>query len=149
MEDIDNKISCVYRLYNEYKNGKSKKNKEKIEKLVSVYFDKKVGVCDVLGNINLRLLNIQYNKGYKKGGSSWVTKPRDTSAYTTKGLFWDIPRHASAAVINVASSVYDSGKLLVSALTLPRDFASIVNKPNEPIPSDSKAGKFFNEYMGK
>jgi len=153
MEEIDSKMRCVYRLYNEYKYGKSKKNKKKIKKLVGSYFNKNVDVDDVFSNINLQLLNLRYNKinkkGNKKGGSYWPIKPRDSTAVTNKGEFWDIPRHLTGVAINIGATVVDSIRLTNALFRIPGEFSNIVNKPNEPIPSDSKVGKFFDEYMGK
>ena len=48
-------------------------------------------------------------------------------------------------IVNSGSAIVNGIEAAVSVATLPRDFASIVNKPNEPLPSNTPIKKIIND----
>ncbi len=80
--------------------------------------------------------------------SPWrmVTKPRDTSLYTTSGNFLNIPQHIEAAGVNIFHTALDSWKAGKSIYDMPADMGNIIGKPNEPLPSDTNISKIINNY---
>ena len=142
MNKIEEQIKCIYRLYQEYENGTSKHKKD-IEHMIHKYFND----VDIKKFLFLFQQILFAKRQVKMKGGSWPKVPRDSSAVSKTGTFWDIPKHLSGVVINIGATVVDSGKLLKSALTLPRDFSTILGRPNEPIPSGSSASKFLDQYL--
>ena len=128
-------VDVLNRLNKAYMTGGSRK--KAIDKLFNKKINKK--------NMSFKEF---YNMNIKNGGGSyWPTAPRDTRAITSGTHYlWDVPRHLSGVAINLADTVYQTGKLAVKGYELSTEFAGITDRPNEPIPKGT-FGDGFNKYI--
>jgi len=85
-------------------------------------------------NVKKKLLQ---NK-IKKGGG-----PRENN-FSSSGNFGNMINQLSNMIENGVAGIVDSVNAVYSAVTLPNDMISIVEKPNEPLPSNTPINKTIN-----
>ena len=74
----------------------------------------------------------------QKGGG-----PRENN-FNSSGNFGNMVNQLANMIENGVAGIVDSVNVVYSAVTLPSDMISIVDKPNEPLPSNTPISRAIN-----
>ena len=83
--------------------------------------------------ISINVLNRLKKEVGQKGGSAGLRE----NQFSSDGTFINMVTQLSYMIENGVSSIIDGVGAIKSVVTLPSDFMSITEKPNEPLPTNT------------